>query len=287
MARTIAQIYSDIVAYKDSQAPISALAPSADTEQQLLADLNSTSKVAIWRLWAYIVAVATFTHETLWDLFRVEVQAIADSAIVGTLPWYQGMVFAFQNGDTLTYNSTTGKYGYATINTANQIVKRCSVVEQQDGVLAFKVAKLNGSGLPITLTSGEQTSLALYLKKVRFAGTRFTLISGNGDILKITATIYFDGVISDATIKANVAAAVTGFIGSLPFNGQFLLSKLIDTIQAVTGVYDVVLASVQTKQLLADPYATITRFHIPVYGYYVIDTTAGNTLADTLTFVAQ
>lgn len=233
------------------------------------------------------MAVATFTHETLWDLFRAEVQAIADSAIVGTLPWYQGMVFAFQNGDTLTYNSTTGKYEYTTINEVNKIVKRCSVVEQQDGVLAFKVAKLNGSGLPITLTGPEQTSLALYIKKVRFAGTRFTLISGNGDILKITATVYYDGVIPEATIKANVAAAVTGFIGSLPFNGEFLLSKLVDTIQAVTGITDVVLGAVQTKQLLADPYTTITRFHVPVYGYYVIDTTAGNTLADTLTFVAQ
>ena len=287
MARTISQIYSDIVAAKDSQAPIAALAPTADTEQQLLTDLNSTSKVAIWRLWAYIVAVATYTHEVLWDLFKAEVQAIADSAIVGTIPWYQGIVFAFQNGDTLTYNSNTGKYEYPVIDPSHQVVKRCSVVEQQDGVLAFKVAKLDGAGLPISLTSGEQSSLAMYIKKVRFAGTRFTLISGNGDILRIPATVYFDGVITEAVIAENVELAITSFVGSLPFNGEFLLSKLVDTIQAVEGVQDVVLGTVQTKQLLAGTYGAITRVHVPAYGYYRIDSTTGNTLSDTLTYVPQ
>lgn len=274
------------MADKDGQASISSLAPAMDTEQQLQADLNSTSKVAVWRLWAYITAVAIYAHEVLWDIFKAELQAIAANAIVGTLPWYQSQVFAFQNGDPLVYNSATGKYGYAAIDTAKQIVKRCSITEQQDGVLAFKVAKLSG-GLPVALSGPEQISLAAYIHKVRFAGTRFTLISGAGDLLRITATIYYDGVIPVATIKANVEAAIAAYVGGLPFNGEFLLSRLVDTIQAVTGITDVVLVTAQTKQAAPDAYTTISRVHIPVYGYYQIDASTGNTLADTLTYIGQ
>lgn len=284
--RTIAQIYEEIVGYKDSQAPINSLAPTADTEQELLADLNSTSKVAIWRLWAYITAVAIFTHESLWEIFNAEVQAIADAAIVGTTQWYQDMVFKFQYGDTLEYDSATGKYGYATIDENAKIVKRCAVVEGQDGVLGFKVAKLD-SGVPTAMTNDEQDALALYLKKVRFAGTKFTVLSGEGDVLRVEATIYYDGVVSLATITAAVQDAITAYVGSLPFNGQFLLSALTDAIQAVDGVEDVVLDSIETKSVPSDPYVAIDRIHVPLYGYYRIDDTAGDTLDDTLTFIAQ
>ncbi len=284
--RTIAQIYSEIVAYKDSQSAIQALAPAADTEQDLQTALNSTSKVAIWRLWAYLTAVAIYTHETLWEIFRAEVQAVADSAIVGTVPWYQAQVLIYQDGDTLVYNPVTGKYAYATSQPLLQIVKRCAVIEQQDGVLAFKVAKLI-SGAPGALDGAEQSSLALYIKKIRFAGTRFTLLSGNGDIILVQAVIYYDGVIPLATITAGVEAAITNYLGALPFNGELLLSKLNDQIQEVTGVLDSVLTSVQTKSVPGNPFTVINRIHVPVYGYYTIDTTTGNTLADTLTFIAQ
>lgn len=285
MARSIGTIYGEIVAYKDSQSAISALAPTADTEQQLLSALTSTSKVAIWRLWAYITAVAIYTHEVLWDLFRAEVQANADAAIAGTALWYRQQVFAYQHGDTLVYDPATGKYGYAALDEPAQIVKRCAVIEGLDGVVAFKVAKLS-SGVPVGLSSPELTALAQYIKQIRFAGTRFTLTSGNGDIIRVQATIYYDGVVPLATITANVKAAIEAYIGALPFNGELLLSRLTDEIQEVEGVVDVVLASVQTKIIpTADPYTPINRRHVPVYGYYNIDTDSGNTLDDTLTFI--
>lgn len=286
MARSIGTIYGEIVAQKDSQAALSALAPNADTEQQLLAALTSTSKVAIWRLWAYVTAVAIYTHEVLWDLFKAEVQDKADAAIAGTALWYQAQVFAYQHGDTLEYDPATGKYGYAALDESAQIVKRCAVIEQASGVVAFKVAKLD-AGIPVGLDAGELTALSLYIKKVRFAGTRFSLTSGAGDIIRIEATVYYDGVVPLATITANVKSAVENYIGALPFNGELLLSKLTDVIQSVTGVIDVVLVAVETKEIDADPYQVIDRVHVPVYGYYRIDDEPGNTLDDTLTFIAS
>jgi len=285
--RTIAQIYQEIVAYKDSQSVLQSLAPSADTEQQLLASLNSTSKVAIWRLWAYITAVAIWTHETLWELFLSEVKAAADAAVTGTAPWYQAQAFAYQHGDSLVYDAATGRYKYATVNAASQVIKRCAVVEQQSGILAIKVAKLNGSGLPIALSAPEQTGFVSYLKKVRFAGTRFTLFSGDGDIITIPATVYYEAIIPLPTLKANIEAAIQAYIGGLPFNGELLLSRLVDAIQVVEGVTDVVLSAVKTKAAPADAYASIVRAHVPVYGYYKIDTSTGFTLNDSVTYVAQ
>jgi hypothetical protein len=254
----------------------------------LLAALNSTSKVAVWRLLAYIHAVAIHTHEVLFDLFKSEVQAVADSAYTGTARWYQSAIFAYQHGDSLVYDTTNRKYKYATENTAVQIVKRAAIIEGADGVLTIKVAKLAGSpAAPIALTSPEQTALAAYISKIRFAGTRYVLVSGNGDILKIVGNIYYDGSIEVATVRASVEAAINAYIGGLPFNGQFLTNALIDAIQSVTGVNDVLLTSVQSKPLAAGTYADVVRTTVPDYGYFNISTDAGETLTDTLTYLAQ
>lgn len=286
MARKIAQIYEEIVVAKDTQASIAALTPTADTEQQLLTALNTTSKVAIWRLWAYITAVAIHFHETLFDLFKTEVLGYADRAIQGTAAWYQRMALVYQHGDTLVYNGVTGGYGYTTQNVAAQVVKRCAVVEGADGVLTFKVAGLNGSGNPVALSAPHQSGLSSYIHKMRFAGTRYAIISGNGDILRVQGNIYHDASADAATVKPAVEAAIKAYVSQLPFNGQFLLTKLVDAIQVVAGVVDVQLVGVQTKTLPGGAYSTITRTHVPLYGYYQIDSTGGNTLADTLTYLA-
>lgn len=286
MARTLAEIYEEIVAYKDSQAPLTDLQPAADTETQLMTDLNSDSKVAIWRLWAYITAAAIYTHEVLWDLFRQEVEDTAAAAHTGTARWYRDQLLAFQYGDALVYDSATGKYGYSTITPANQIVKQAAVIEGNNGVVVFKAAK-EDSGSLAGLSSMEKDSLESYIRKIRFAGTRFVLITGDGDYIRITASIYFDAVITEATVKTNVEAAIKNYVEGLPFNGEFLISKLEDAIQAVTGVNDVVISLVETKKEAVDSYFTINRAYVPEYGYFQFDTTPGSTLDDTITYVAQ
>jgi len=284
--RTIGEIYEEIVSYKDTQSPLQDLAPTADTEQQLLSDLNSTSKVAIWRLFAYIIASAIQTLEGLFDMFKSEVDAKAAAAITGTPYWYQQQVFAFQYGDSLAFNPDTGKYEYPTIDEGARIVKRCSVTEEADGRVTFKVAK-EQSGTLQALDAAELNALAAYVKKIRFAGTQFTLISGNGDLLRVSATVYYDGVLVQSDVQAAVEAAINDYVSNLPFNGLFLINKLIDAIQAVDGVNDVSVSSVETRQNTGDPWTQITRDYVPHFGYFRIDDTPGNTLSDTITYVAE
>lgn len=284
--RTIAEIYAEIIAAKDSQKPLQDLAPTADTAQEILTALNSSSKVAIWRLWAYLMSVAIWTHETLWVQFKSEVEEVAANAVAGTVRWYQEQMLKFQLGDLLAYDQTNGRYGYNLLDTTKQIVERCVVIERPNGILAIKVAKLD-AGQPIALSTSEQESLLSYIKQIRFAGTKFTLVSGAGDILKIDATIYYDALVSVPSLQANVEAAIFKYVSNLPFNGQLVLTKLIDEIQLVGGVKDVVLSSVKTKDFASNPYQEINRIYEPTFGYFVLDDSQGNTLTDTINYVAQ
>jgi hypothetical protein len=285
MARTIADIYAEVSAAKDSQAALAELAPDADTAQELMTALTSSSRVAIWRLWAYVTAVAIHTHEVLWDLYRAEVEKRAAEAIVGTLRWYQATVLAFQYGDALTYNPATGKYGYAVPDVTKRIVRRCAVRETPQG-LVFKVAKLSGQ-VPMGLTTQEAQAVSGYIKQVRFAGTRFQVVSGEGDILIVSATVFYDPIEPLTTLKGAVEAAIKGYVANLPFDGELLINKLIDAVQLVQGVRDFQVVTVTTKQSVAAPIVAVNRAHVPYYGYYVNSSASGETLADTITYTPQ
>jgi len=282
--RTLAEIYGEIVAYKDAQTFGTESLPTGDNEASLLDALNSGSKVAIWRLWAYIQAAAIYAHEVLWEIFKTEVNDAAAAANAGTARWYRDRILEFQYGDTLTYEMSTGKYRYSPINLANRIVAQSAVVEGNNGVVLFKAAKSNAGSLS-GLSTPEQDSLTSYLKKIRFAGTRFNLLSGDGDLIRINATIYFDATRTIGTVQTEVVAAIKAYVEGLPFNGEFLLSKLVDVIQSVTGIQDVVIHDVKTRRTTGDSYLAIERIHIPVFGYYRFDTTTGNQLSDTIEYV--
>lgn len=94
MARTIAQIYD---APNQSKASMQELhdfvvdnrpGQILDNADTLLSDLNNPSRVAIWRLWLWLVAVASWTVEKLSDLHKSEVNSIVSSKMPHTLRWY-------------------------------------------------------------------------------------------------------------------------------------------------------------------------------------------------------
>ena len=83
---------------------IAIIQAEMDVEQSLqsgLNGLNSPSQVSIYILWKYIVSAAIFAHETLWDLFKIELEAVADSAIAGTDSWVKEQVLLFQYSYTV------------------------------------------------------------------------------------------------------------------------------------------------------------------------------------------
>lgn len=285
MSRTIGQIYNEIVSYKDTQPALSGLTPVSDTSTSLLAALTSASKVALWRLWAFCIAAAIYTHEVLWDIFRNEVEAVIAAGHAGTARWLRDRVLEYQHGDNLVFDVATGRYVYDPVIPSNRIVAQAAVVEGNNGVVGIKVAASSGAGL-VALDNDQVAGLVSYVKLVRFAGTRFAVISGDGDVIRINAEVFYQGVFTLSVVQAAVEAAILAYLQGLPFNGEYRNSSLVDVVQAVPGVVDVVLESVQTKSAPSDDYQAIDRNHIPLYGYYVVDDAPGHGLADTISYTA-
>ena len=156
---------------------LNGLLPAATSSTGLLDDLTSGSKVAVWRLWAFVGAVSIWTHEQLFDLFKIEVNASVAAAKAGTLPWYHAQVLAFQFGDSLVYLG--GQYRYAANDPDSRIIALASVEERPDGLVLVKVAKTG----PAKLDETELAALNSYLQRVKFAGTKLAAISLEADVV--------------------------------------------------------------------------------------------------------
>ena len=281
MARTIQQIYDSIIAEKQTLSSLNGLTPNPETYVNFLSQLASSSRVAIWRLFAYIIAVAIYTTEVLWDLFKKDIEEIAAQAEAGTVRWYQERVLDFQFGDVLIY--ADGKYQYAVLDDSLKVVKRCAVVERPDGVVFIKTAKLDSGGLPIPLDSPELTALTAYMQQIKFAGTFLSVNSFNADTLKLYYDIYYSAELDLTTVQTAVYAAVQSFIANLPFNGALNINKLTDALQALTGVKDPKFNSAAATYG-ALPYTAFDREYLSNAGYLEID--GAFPLSSTFNFIA-
>ncbi len=273
MARTIDEIYDEIVAEKESLSSLNGLQPATDNAVNLLSNLSNTSSVAIWRLLAYIVAVAIWSHEKLWDVFKSEVDAIVDAGIPGTAKWYQQQCLLYQNGDTMEYANY--KYSYPSIDESLQIVKRASAQELGGNVL-LKVAK-EVDGVPERLSASEISGFTSYINKIKFAGTFCTIISSDADLLSVSMNVYYDPsiinssgeLIKDTSIKP-VEDALETYIASLPWNGVIKISAIMDAVQGVAGVDDIVIDTVQAKASAATNWIEVEKDYTTVSGYVTI-----------------
>ena len=155
MARTIEEIYNEMATEKNNFSVLNQLQPNIDDFQSMLTQLSTTSKVAIWRLMIYIVAVGIWALEKSFDLHKAWIINRALEIQTGTVFWYASKCLDFQYGDAIQWNGSN--YQYPTINEAIKIVKLVSVREVGTKVV-IKVANLIGSNA-VPLTIGELTAV--------------------------------------------------------------------------------------------------------------------------------
>lgn len=273
MARTILQIYDEIVAELQLMSSLTNLQPNIHNSQTLLSDITTTSKVAIWRLMLWVVSFGIYIHEQVFEKHKKEITAKAEEIISGTSKWYRDQCLLFQLGDSLQW--INNKYQYLVINAQNQVIKRAAVIEA-GGQVRLKIAKLNGQ-IPTPLTLSELNAFQSYINKIKFAGTDITITSAVADTLKLKYNIIYDplildssgGVITSPTTKP-VETTIVNFITNLTFNGKLVLAKLTDAIQLIDGVVDVELILAEAK-FGALPYSTIVRDYIADAGHLMID----------------
>ena len=254
MARTISQIQQAIIDQV-----------SADTTLSTL--LTSSSNVAIWRLWTYIVAFCQWTLEVLFDQHVAEVNTIVATQRPHTLQWYVTMAKQFQYGDALAADSDT----YTVIDSTKQIISYAAATEVFKGI-RIKVAKTSAGELT-ALTTAEQTAFASYASLIKDAGVRLYITSNNADSLILNLTVYYNALILDlngarldGTSSTPVQDAIDNYLKNLPFNGLYTNFALLNAVAAVDGVVLPTLNSAQANYSSV-PYVSITTEYNPDSGY--------------------
>lgn len=280
MSRTIAQIQNQILTEKAAQSALSGL--------------TSVSQVSIFNLWSYVTAVGIYIQETLWDVFKSDLEADIADAPIGTDKWVQAQAYKFQYDAITPQIITLNNFvpSYTTVDTTKQIITRASVKTLPARIVSVKVAKQEP---PIALTPTELTSFKGYLDEISFAGVQYNTVSYSPDNLMIGATVYYNGQYS-STITADTISAINTYLQEIPFDGVVRISKIEDAIQGVNGVTDVILNNVAIR---ADstPFSATTYMvqnNTEIYnkynmyaGYAVPETTTGYTLTDTLVFATE
>lgn len=280
MARSIKEIYNALNVVKASMQELHDYVLSTDypgtiqdTAETLAIDVKSNSKVAVWRLWLWIVAVASWTIETLFDTHKSEISAILSTERPHTLRWYAEESKKFQYGYGMVWTGT--QYQYDQDDPESRIIKYAAASEQ-NGQVILKVAK-ETAGVKGPLSVLEKAIFEEFWSKWKDAGVKLDVISQAADTLKINITIIRDRLVLDANnylLRDNtvnpITQAISNFGGSLEFDGILRLSKLVDAIQAAEGVIDVQLNGAWHKPA-GGSYEEVDIYVESVAGYFSVN----------------
>ena len=269
MARSIQDIQQLIYAQK--------------AQEPALESLNSTSKVAIWRLWVYIISVAIWSLEKLFDLHRIDIDKRLTELKPHTARWYRSKALAFQYGYYLAPDSDKYNNQWLTeeqIETS-KIIKYSAVVESKnEGRLIVKIAGEQGDTLQ-PITDAQRQSFEAYLQEIKDAGVRLSVVNYQPDVLHLQMKIIYDPLVLDSNgqsiTKATkpVEETIISYLKRLPFNGELVLAHLIDALQQAEGVKIPHLVLAQSKNITSGggygAFETIEISKIPTAGYFTID----------------
>ena len=269
MARTIQEIQTLIL--------------QAKAQEPALNELNSTSKVAIWRLWVYIIAVAIWGLEKLFDQHRSDIDKRLAELKPHTARWYRSKALAFQYGfDLLPDSDKFNNQGHTEeAIEASKIVKYSAVIESKnEGRLIVKIAgEQNDTLQPIT--DAQKQSFEAYLQEIKDAGVRLSVVNYQPDVLHLQMKIVYDPLVLDSNGQSIIHATkpveelIKSYLKRLPFNGELVLAHLIDALQQAEGVKIPHLVLAQSKNITSSgeygAFETIEISKIPTAGYFTID----------------
>lgn len=285
MARPITYWYDKIITEKNSMTSLNVYTPNIDSAQTLLTDLTTTSRVARWRMLVWAVAACAYSLDVVFDLALIALESLAKRSRFGTKPWYIQKSLDFQYGDTLTYINK--EFTYATINTANQIIKR-SACQENGNIVNVKVAKLV-SGIPTKLNSTEKTAYDAYMAQIKPPGVKLNLITDDPDEIRLYIKINFDALLLDNTGQLltspgtyPVNDTINNFLTNIIFDGTLELSALIYQLEKnTTGVKTAYVQSAWGRYG-TNPFVAFPERYYPNAGHMKIDPTSP--LSSTITY---
>ena len=232
---------SQIQTYKELQTSEKEAAPE-------LLSLNSTSKVSVFNLWFYIVAFIANDLRTLFTVHKTEINSLIKAQKVTNIDYYRTILFAYRDGHTFDRQNLvyTGNYTDEQI-AATQIIKRVAVqplrVENRL-TLQVKLATEDETGTLVKIDEETLARIEEYVF-VNSNGVQIEYFSDKADDLRIEIDVYIDNTILgtdgsriDGTANTPVPEAINTFLEdkNFKFDGEIVLSQLINAIQAVDGI---------------------------------------------------
>jgi hypothetical protein len=259
MARTIDEIQQSIIDAKNAD--------------PMLSGLTSTSRSAIWRLWTRVVAFCQQKLESLFDAHKSEVNGILATQRPHRPQWYAEVAKKFRFGEALPADTDTYPDDAAP---GSEIVAYAAAVELTN-LLRIKVAKVSGAVLA-PLSTPELTAFSAYMNRIKDAGVRLQLTSGNPDNLRLQVNVYYDplvldntGARLDGTAASPVKDGINFFLNNLPFNGIFVTNDLIRYVtENVEGVEIFDILAIQANYG-STAFVAFDPQYIPDAGYMVLD----------------
>lgn len=271
MARTIEEIQYRI---------LTAIA----SDQALSTQLTSTSKVAVFRLFTYIIASSIWLLESIFDNHKKEIDTALYEQKSGTPRWYRNMSLAFQYGfDLLVDSDKFDNTGYTDDQIeASKIIKYCSVKESiESNRLTIKVVGESGDALE-PLDDTQITAFLQYMSEVKYAGVKLNVVNNPADKLLLNMQIYRDVLVIDkngvSILNGDkpVEKAIRAYMKALPFDGVLVLNDLIAHLRAVEGVNNanITIATSSFYNTATNSYTAFQPINvktIPVAGYFEIE----------------
>jgi len=231
MARTVAVIKQTIL-------------DKVAADEILSAQMNSTSKSAIYKLYAHCVAYAIWVLEGLFDLHRAEIEALLDAKTPHQFRWYRTKSLAFQYGFDLIDESDEFDNTGATEEQIDdsKIIKYCAVSQAAiESRLVVKIATESGDTLA-PLSTPQKDAFVAYLEEIKDAGVVITVINYLPDRLYPVLRIFYDPLVLNADGSSillggkPVEDTINTYMKNLPFNGELVISALVDELQKTKGV---------------------------------------------------
>jgi len=283
-------IFNEINAEKTTYTELQNLQPNIDDSQRILDDLNTTSKVGVWRLFVWIISTRIADLQNLFTQHKNVVEKRSRELVLGNLQWYQKIALEFQHGHALEFDQKTLQYEYLNEDINARIVKLASANDGVASEVILKVACLSGT-TPVQLTTPELASLQTYLNRIRFAGVKIQAVSRPADLLKVNLKIYYDPLVmnSDGSLISDSGVfpaenAINDYLKNLPFDGVFSVTEMIDKIQLSDGVLNPLFVNAAAKYG-SFAYSPITDYYNANAGYLQIDPSFP--LSTSLTYVTQ
>jgi len=215
----------------------------------------------------YIVAFVINSFEKLFDSFLALVEALIASEKAHTLNWYANKALAYMHGYSLIeYSDTydTSVLSDDQINTA-KVVKAAKAVEKSN-IVYIKVKGSSGK-----LTNDQENGITAYFQQVKDAGVKIEIINRDADHYKATIDIWYNPMVLnssglDISGSEPVRNAVSSFIDSLPFNGEFRHDDFLLFLNDIDGV---VIPQLKYSQYSPDGLAfkDIDGYFTPDAGY--------------------